>query len=78
MKIPPEKVPVTPGGKDPAVIVAPVAPPPTVYCIGTMAVFIHIVCVAEPDIRTIVAAGLTTTFTVEVAKQPPGETTVNV
>jgi hypothetical protein len=54
----PAKVPVTPGGKVP-VNVAPVAPPPTVYTIDVMAVPEHFVCVAVPEVNTIVDKGFT-------------------
>ena len=39
VKTPPEKVPVTPVGRAPAVIEAPVAEPPTAYVILVIGLF---------------------------------------
>ena len=55
---PAANVPVTPVGKVP-VSVAPVAAPPTVYTIGVIAVPEQTVCVALPEVNTIVDKGFT-------------------
>ena len=58
---PPLNEPVTPAGKAPAVIDAPVPPPPIEYVIGVNAVFIHFVCASVPaaDVKLVVEIALT-------------------
>ena len=46
--------PVTPGGRAPAVIEAPVPPPPTAYVIGAIAVFTQRVGAVFGDVNEIV------------------------
>ena len=46
---PAENEPVTPAGNEPDVSVAPVPPPPTLYFIAVIALFIQTVWLAAPD-----------------------------
>jgi len=74
--LPPEKVPVTPGGKSENV--APVAPV-VLYVIGVMAVFTQTVWLSVPgaEVRVMVLLGRTVMVPVAVTfPQPPVKVTV--
>ena len=70
------KVPVTPAGNEPEVIVAFVAPPPTVYVTGARAVFIQSVgdAVAEESVMVELAFTVMVPLSDELLQGPVVET----